>query len=229
MGIRENAIRATRDYLRSNPRELSRGIRSLLGLRASIPLPAFRWLADQVVQSGKVKTLRVSFPAPGIAFTADVDLMDTPVRASAAVYFERVVCSDEELTFAMRIEDVSLELTDHAETPVAMLIASGALDLSNPGDLVAYLPQRPPVLVEAEGRRITLDLMRDPNLGKNPRVRQVAGLLTAFLTVHNIETGDDHLDIVMRGFPRGYLAASKAVHRHVVQPALKRYLPALAR
>jgi hypothetical protein len=229
MGIRQDAIRATREYLRANPRELGRAARSLLGLRASVPLAAFRWLADQIVASGKVKSLRITFPEPGIAFTADLDLMDTPVRASAVLFFERVVCSDEELTIAIRIEDVNLALTDHAETPVAMLISSGALDLSNPGNLVAYLPQRPPALVEAEGSRVVLDLMRDPKLGHNPRVRQVVGLLTAFLTVHGIETGDDHLDIVLRGFPRGYLAASQAVHRHVVQPALKRYLPVLAR
>ena len=229
MGLKDKALHAARDYLKSNPRELGRTLRNLVGLRASIPLAAFRWLGEQVVETGKVKALRIAFREPGVHFTADVDLMSTPVRASATVFFERVVFSEEELTIAIRLEEVKLELTGHAETPVAMLIASGALDLSNPGTLVAYLPQKPPVLVEAEGSRIVLDLMRDPNLGRNPKVRQIVGIITSFLTVHGIETGGEHLDVVLRGFPRGYSAAGRAVHRHVIQPALKRYLPALAR
>lgn len=229
MGFRDQALRAARDYLKANPREITRAARSLLGLRASIPLAAFRWLADQVVSSGKVKALRVAFREPGVQVGADLDLMATPVRAEATVFIERISLTEEELLVGVRLEGVKLQLTDHAETPVAMLIASGALDLSNPGTLVGYLPKKPPILVEAEGSRIVVDLMRDRKLGQNPKVRQVVGLVTSFLTVHGVESSSEHLDIELRTFPRGYVEATRAVKRHVVDPALRRYLPALAR
>ncbi|MDY0003225.1 MAG: hypothetical protein RBU30_18135 [Polyangia bacterium] len=229
MSLKDEALKALRDYLRENPREIARTLRSAVGLRASVPLAAFRWIADRAVQSGAVKSLRISFRDPGIHFVADVDLMETPVRAHALVFIERVVLSEEELTLAIRVEEVKLELTGESKTPVAALIKSGALDLSRPGTLAGYLPHRPPVLVEAEGSRLVIDLMRDPKLGKNPTVRRGVGLITSFLTVHGIETGGQHLDVVFRAFPRGYLAAGDSVKRHLVTPLLKRYLPALAR
>jgi hypothetical protein len=228
MALKDEALNALREYLRSNPREITRTLRNALGLRASVPLAAFRWIADKAVETGKVKNLRITFRDPGIHFVVDVDLMGTPVRASAVVFFERVLFSEEELTIAIRMEEVKLSLTGEAQTPVAALIKSGALDLSRPGTLAGYLPHRPPVLVEAEGSRLVLDLMRDPKLGKNPSVRRAVGLITSLLTIHGIETGGQHLDVVFRAFPRGYSAAVRSVKRHVVQPALKRYLPALA-
>lgn len=229
MALKDEALRAIKDHLRHNPREIGRALRNALGLRLSVPVTAFRWIADRAVESGKVKSLRISFRDPGIAFVVDLDLMDTPVRAHAVVYFERVLLSEEELTLTIRVEEVRLELTGEAQTPVAALIKSGALDLSRPGTLAGYLPHRPPVLVDAEGSRLVLDLMRDPQLGKNPAVRRAVGLVTSFLTIHGIETGGQHLDVVFRAFPRGYAVAAKSVQRHIVQPALKRYLPALAR
>lgn len=229
MALKDEALKALREYLRENPREIARTLRNAVGLRASVPLAAFRWIADRAVESGKVKNLRITFRDPGIHLVVDVDLMDTPVRAHALVFIERVVFSEEELTLAIRVEEVKLELTGESRSPVAALIKSGALDLSRPGTLAGYLPHRPPVLVEAEGSRLVVDLMRDPKLGKNPTVRRMVGLITSFLTIHGIETGGQHLDVVFRAFPRGYVAAGESVKRHVVTPLLKRYLPALAK
>ena len=62
-----------------------------------------------------------------------------------------------ELRFALRVRDIRLDLVTDAESPVAALLKSGALDLSRPGDLVKFLPNRSPALVEAEGDRIVVD------------------------------------------------------------------------
>ena len=225
MGTRESALQAARSYLQQNPTEIVKALRNVLGLRLGIPMAALRWLSQQVEASGKVKYLELVAREPGIHFTVDLDLMGTPVRAAAVIYFERVTLSEEELTFALRIEEVSLKLTAEAQTPVAALIKSGALDLSNPGNLAAHLPHRPPVLVEAEGKRLVLDLMREPRIGSNPLVRNAVGLLTRFVTIHGIETGAEYLDVVFRAFPLGYLQAALAVSRHLVQPVMSRYLP----
>lgn len=225
MGLRDDAIAAAKGYLRQNPTELVHAAKSALGLRLAVPMVALRWLSEQARASGKVKYLQLTPRPPGIAFTVDVDLMQTPVRAAAVIYFERVTLTEEELTVALRVEDVKMEVTGEAETPVAALIKSGALDLSRPGNLAAHLPSRPPVLVEAEGSRIVLDLMRDARLGKNPVVRIALGLITSFITVHGFETSADYLDVVLRAFPRGYVHAARALQQYLVQPVLHRYLP----
>lgn len=225
MGLKEDAIEAAKGYLKSNPTELIHAAKNALGLRLGIPFAALRWLCKQAEASGKVKHLDLTARAPGIGFTADLDLMSTPVRASGVVFIERVAFSEEELTIAIRLEDVKLKVTGEAATPVAALIKSGALDLSSPGNLAAHLPSRPRVLVEAEGSRLVLDLMRDRRIGENPLVRIAVGLLTSFITVHGIETSAEYLDVVFRTFPRGYVQAARAVGLYVVQPVMNRYLP----
>ena len=58
------------------------------------------------------------------------------------------------MRIGMRLSDVKLALLGESDAPVATLIKSGALDLSKPGNLVKFLPKRPPAIVEAEGDRI---------------------------------------------------------------------------
>ena len=101
--------------------------------------------------------------------------MNTPIRAGAVIFIDRVVFDDDEMTLALRLEDVALKLNGDAQTPVAALIKSGALDLSNPGNLVGFMPNRNPVIAEAKDNRIVLDLMRDPRIGQNPMVAFTGG------------------------------------------------------
>jgi hypothetical protein len=162
---------------------------------------------------------------PGLRLAGNVDLMDTPIRAGAVVYVERVVFNDEELTVALRLEEVSLKLNGDSDTPIAALIKSGALDLSNPGTLVNFMPNRSPVLAEANGNRIVLDLMRDRSIGRNPLVRRAVSLLTSFVTLHGVETDTKHVDIAFRALPTGLGGAFRSVRKNVVLPSMSRFLP----
>ena len=219
-------MEAARGYLRAHPDEIGRAVRSALGLRLGIPVAALRWMGRQAEASGKVSDVQIDARPPGLRVAASVDLMKTPIRASAVVYVDRILFTEEELTLAVRLEEVSLKLNGNAMTPVAALIKSGALDLKNPGDLVNYLPDRPPVLAEASGNRIVLDLMRDPKIGRNPTVRRVAGLLTGLVTLKGIEADTGHLDVRFRALPVGVRGAARAVRRHLVLPSLGRLLSA---
>jgi hypothetical protein len=105
------------------------------------------------------------------------------------------------------------------------LIKSGALDLSNPGTLVNFMPGRSPVLAEANGNRIVLDLMRDPKIGKNPLVRRAVSLLTSFVTLHGVETDQKHVDIAFRALPTGFGGAIRSVRQNIVLPSMSRLLP----
>ncbi len=221
----QQTVDALRSYLRTHPEEIGRAVRSALGLRFGVPLAAFRWLGQQAERSGKVEDFQIDSVPPGLRLGGNVDLMNTPIRAGAIIYVERIVFNDEELTVALRLEDVQLKLNGESDSPIAALIKSGALDLSNPGTLVNFMPNRSPVLAEANGNRIVLDLMRDPNIGKNPLVRRAVSLLTSFVTLHGVETDKKHLDIAFRALPTGLGGAVKSLRNNVVLPSMSRLLP----
>ncbi len=221
----QETVEAVRSYLRTHPEEIGRAVRSALGLRFGVPLAALRWLGEQAERTGKVEDFQIDSVPPGIRLAGNVDLMNTPIRAGAIIFVERIVFNDEELTVALRLEEVQLKLNGESESPIAALIKSGALDLSNPGTLVNFMPNRSPVLAEANGNRIVLDLMRDPNVGKNPLVRRAVSLLTSFVTLHGVETDKKHLDIAFRALPTGLGGAVKSVRNHVVLPSMSRLLP----
>ncbi|MEZ4286852.1 MAG: hypothetical protein R3A47_01610 [Polyangiales bacterium] len=223
----QEVVDAARQYLRSHPEEIGRAIRSAAGLRFGIPLVALRWLGRQAERTGKVEDLNIDAVPPGLRVAASVDLMGTPIRAGAVIFVERVVFTEEELTVALRLEDVNLKLNGDANTPVAALIKSGALDLRNPGTLAAYLPGRSPVIAEAKGNRIVLDLMRDPKIGNNSTVRHAVSLLTSFVTLHSVETDRKHLDIGFRALPRGVRGAVQSVRNNIIVPSVGRLLPGM--
>ena len=221
----QETVDAVRSYLRSHPEEIGRAVRSALGLRFGVPIAALRWLGEQAERTGKVEDFQIDSVPPGIRLAGNLDLMNTPIRAGAIIFIERIVFNDEELTVALRLEEVQLKLNGESESPIAALIKSGALDLSNPGTLVNFMPNRSPVLAEANGNRIVLDLMRDPNIGKNPLVRRAVSLLTSFVTLHGVETDKKHVDIAFRALPSGLGGAVKSVRNNVVLPSMSRLLP----
>lgn len=218
------AFRAATNYLQDHPREVARAFRSAMGLRVGIPLPALRWLAAQAEASGSVEDVTIDAAPPGIRVAASVDAMRTPVRASAVLFIERLDLSDEAMTIVLRIEDLKLKLNGDAATPVATLIKSGVLDLTNPGDLITHLPDVPPIVAESRGNRVTLDLMRDRRMVRNRLVRRAVGLLSTLVVPHSVQADEEHLELAFRALPRGVLAAASAVRRHVVLPSVGRLL-----
>jgi hypothetical protein len=207
-------IEAAGAYLKQHPAELLRAVRNAVALRVGLPLDALRWLASQPASRKAPKDVQIEAVPPGIRIAATVDAMGTALRASATIYVDRVRLSDEELRFEVRLADVALKvLDDKAESPIAALLKSGALDLSKPGNLAAYMPKRPPVLVEAADDRIVIDLMRHPKLAKQRVVGKVLGLVTPLVGVRAVQTDWEHLDVLFRAFPEGLVEALAGVRR----------------
>jgi hypothetical protein len=214
MSTAQTLIDTAKRYFQRHPEELTRLLRGALGLRLGVPLDAVRWLAEQASRSGAARDIEIETVPPGFRVAASIDLMKTPVRASAVVFIERVRVNADEIRVEVRLEEVSLKLTAESWTPVAMLIKSGALDLSRPGNLVRHLPQPPPFLIEARDNRIVLDFLKHPKLGGNPMMRHVVSLLTSLVTLHSVETDERHLDIAFRAFPSGLAHAARSVRDH---------------
>jgi len=192
-------MNASFGYLRRNPRELLKTARELLGLRLGVPIDGLRWLAEHALPQTLFPVgLHVEAAPPLLRLRAEVDAMGTPIRASLCVGIDEVTVNANTLRLSLRVAEVDLEMAGESVSPLAVLIRSGVLDLSRPGDLVHHLPMRPSVIAEAEGDRIVFDLFKIPTVAVNPAIRVTAALLSAVLSVEAIETDEERLYVVLR-------------------------------
>lgn len=213
MVARQALLEAAASYLRSHPQEIVRVLRNALGLRFGVPIATLRWLADNG-DSGP-QDVEIDPDPPGIRVAATLKLMGTTVRAVTSIFIERIKLSAEELRLEVRLEGTNLRVLDSAETPVAALIRSGALDLTKSGNLAAHLPKLSALLGESKDNRLVIDLMKHPKIGRNRAIRKALGLVSSIVTVHGVESDEGHLDVLLRAFPRGVGGAVRAVRDHL--------------
>jgi hypothetical protein len=211
-------IRAAVGYVRKNPDEVVRAAVNATGLRFGVPLATLRWFAGQIQGKKAPKDVEITSAPPALRLSAIVDAMGTPVRATAAIKVDEVTISTEAVRIGVRLRDVKLALVGDSESPVATLIKSGALDLSKPGNLVKFVPKKPPVVVEADGDRIVVDLMKVPKLANDKRVKRFISVLAPVVGIHAIETDRDHLYVKLRATPAGLPEALDAIRRRGRQP-----------
>ena len=182
-------LRHATDYLKQHPEEILRALRGALGLRVGVPMDTIRYFARELGGGPKApKDVVVEAAPPGIRLAATVDAMGTPLRAVAVVYVEELDISLEQIRIGVRIEGLTLTVLGDSTSPVAGLLKSGALDLSKPGNLVAFMPKRPAALIDAKDDRIVVDLMKVPAIADNPKVKQLLSVLTPVLGVRALKT-----------------------------------------
>src|SRR5678815_1883777 len=150
---------------------------------------------------------------PAIGLGATIDLMGTTVRAGASIRVGDFDLIDAAFKVTLRLSDVTMKVLGESFTPVAGLIKSGALDLSKPGNLAKFMPKRPPVLVEAHDDVIVLDLMQNPKIAANERVRGILGTLTPVVQVSGLSTEGDMLILQLRASPFGLPRAISAARQ----------------
>ncbi len=211
---KQEVFDSVREYLMNHPEELVRFVKNAFLLRVGLPLDALRWVAARAGGRKAPKDVQIEAVPPGVRVGATVDLMGTVVRASFILYIDEVRINSNELRIETRLADVALKLLSESDSPVATLLKSGALDLSKPGNLVAYMPKRPPFIVEADGDRIVVDLMKHPALG-NEKVERILSLVTPLITVGAIRTDWEHLDVVFKPFQHGLAKALEEVKSHL--------------
>jgi hypothetical protein len=199
-----------REYLMSHPEEVLRVLKNALFLRVGVPLDALRWFAGQAKGKKAPKDVQIEAVPPGVRVGATVDAMGAIVRASAVVYIDDIRLNAKELRFDLRFADVAATVLEDNGSLVATLLRSGSLDLSKPGNLVKYLPKRPDVLVEAQDDRVSLDLMKLPAL-QNQKAERLIGMITPFISVGQVRTDWEHLDVVFRPLQDGLANAILAV------------------
>ncbi len=205
-------VSAAFGYVRENPQEIVKAAINATGLRFGVPLAALRWGAAQLKPGKKTpKDIEIGASPPALRLSATVDAMGTSVRASAAVKIDEVELSGDALRVGIQLRDVKLQLVGDSDTPMATLIKSGALDLSKPGNLVKFIPKRPAAIVEADGDRVVIDLMKVPKIGQNARLRRILSVVFPVLNVRAIETDRDHLYVALKASPLGIARAIEAI------------------
>jgi hypothetical protein len=207
--------RLAADYLKHHPEEILRILKGAIGLRFGVPMDALRYFARELGGGPKApKDVVIEAAPPGIRLGATVDAMGTPLRAVAVVFVEELDISTTQLRIGVRIEGLSLQVLGDASSPIAGLIKSGALDLSKPGNLVAFMPKRPPALVDAKDDRLVVDLMKIPKIAENPKLKQALSVVTPVLGVRALKTKDDHLDLHLKADLSGVPVAIAAARAH---------------
>ncbi len=185
--------------------------RHAIGLRVAIPLDALRWFIANTPPSRKAPSdVTITAQPPAIAVGASVDLMGTKVRASASIRVDELRVHPDEVRVAVALDHVNLKLLEDSSSPVAALLKSGALDLSKPGNLVKFMPKKPDVLVEAHDNVVVIDLMKNPKLRMNQRIRRVLSTLTPVVNVAALRTDGDFLIVALRATPSGFGQAFQA-------------------
>jgi len=198
-------LRAGARYLREHPGVLGKVVFNAAALKVTVPLDVLRYFAAKLGEGKKsaLKNVLVEARSPSLHVGASVNAMGTPIRFGASIKVDDVRIGENELRFELRLANVSLALEGDSDSPIGALIKSGALDLSKPGNLAKFMPNRPPALVEAGEDRIVLDLMKDEKIASNPRVRRILDLVTPVLALRSIKTEDDHLVLAFRAIPGG--------------------------
>jgi hypothetical protein len=204
-------LKTAANYLKDHPEEVFRTVKDAFGMRLGIPLDAFRHLAAEFGQSKKApKDVVVEAVPPGLRLAMTVKAMGTTLRVKLTLFIEQLSINNSEARITARIKDMSLDVLDGEDTPVAGLIKSGALDLSKPGNLVAYMPKRPEALVDAKDDTVVIDLLRVPSLAANQKFRRGLNVVTPVLNISRIDTRHDHLYIQFRATPSGLSEAIAA-------------------
>lgn len=206
-------LKAAVGYLRKNPDEVVKAASNATALKFGVPLASLRWLAGQIQGKRAPKEVEIDATPPALRFSAVIDAMGTPLRAAASIKIDEVNISPDSIRVGVRLRDVKLAVLSDVESPVSMLVRSGALDLSKPGNVVKFLPKRPAAIIEAEGDRIVLDLMQVPKIAANKALRKALSIVSPVLGIGAIETDGDHLYVKLKATPAGLGEAIDAIRR----------------
>jgi hypothetical protein len=207
--LRKPVLTAVGKYLMEHPDELLRIARNAATLKVGVPLAAFRWFATRGKSRRLPTDVIVEAVPPGLRLGATLELMGAKLRVSSLVFVERVRLSSDELRFELRFSDADIRLLDESSSPLAALLRSGALDLTKLGNLIAVMPRRPAFLVEAKGDRVVVDLKRLPALSTE-RAERLLRLIIPIVTIKEVGTDTEHLDVKLGLFEEGVRAAIEA-------------------
>jgi len=146
------------------------------GPALGLPVAALRYFTSQIKGRKAPKDIELSTSPPDLRFAATLDVMGTPVRASTSVKIDDVTIQPDSVRIGIRLSGMKLDLLQDDNSPVATSSSRARSILSKPANLVSFAPKRPEALVEAEGDRIVLELMKVPKLASSTAFRKALAI-----------------------------------------------------
>ncbi|MFO0573266.1 MAG: hypothetical protein U1A78_04640 [Polyangia bacterium] len=190
-------------YLRSNPHFLLRAALNAARLRFGAPMDAVRWLIGRLAGRKLPQDFQIEAMPPGLRVSATAEVMGTPIFVSAVITVEDVTLATDSARVRLRVTDLAVKPPDGS--PVAQMVMM--MDLGKPGDLLGFLPMKPPMIVSAQGDQFVLDLLQLPKLARNARAKAIVAAVSEILAVRELLTEDDLLVVGLKAMPRNLLAA----------------------
>lgn len=190
----KDALRSVARHLQQNPELFKLLVHNVRDYKLTIPLDMLRYVAKRAESHKKApKEVTIEATPPGLKLGGLLKVMGATVRFSATVHVDEIRLNPEELFLQLRLSGVNLLSEGGDSSPLTAVIKSGILDLSKPGNLARYLPDRPPIILDAVDDRISLDLMKDKKLKKNPKFTRTIALISPLFGLRNLSTEGDSL------------------------------------
>ena len=190
-------------YLVSKPDYLLRSAVNATKLRFGLPMDAVTWLLGKLSRGKQPEDLSLVAVPPGVRFAATFNVMGAPVFVSAVVSIDAVQLSAESVRVNLHVRELAVK--PPADSPMTAMLMM--MDLSKPGDMLAFLPFRPQAILSAAGDEFVLDLLQLPKLKSNAMAKRIVAALSEVLSIREFGTEDDMLVVGLRAMPSGIVSA----------------------
>lgn len=190
-------------YLVSHPEFLLRSLINAARMRLGVPMDAVNWLLHKVAAGKLPADLMLTAEPPGIRVSATLEVMGTRLGLAATLTVEQVLFSLGSIRVELRVRDLSIK--PQGDSPMVQMLSM--MDLSKPGDLLNFMPMRPPMILDAQGDLFVLDLMKLPKLARNEMAQRIVAAMSEVLAIREFATEDDLLVIGLRAMPLGLMSA----------------------
>lgn len=190
-------------YLASHPEYLVRCVINAARMRIGVPMHAINWLAHKFGGRKLPPDLALTSEPPGIRVSATLEVMGTRMALAATLTVEQILFSLGSVRVELRVRDLSIR--PEGDSPMVQMLSM--MDLSKPGDLLNFMPMRPPMILDAQGDLFILDLMKLPRLAKNEQAQRIIAALSEVVAIREFGTEDDLLVVGLRAMPLGIVSA----------------------
>ena len=204
-----DALLDAQRYLRKHPTTVVSMARHALRREIAIPLDAIRWALEETLTGATAPDeLEVISRDPAFGVRAVIAVMGNTIRASASIRVADIRIDADRVVLVLRFSQVQAK-ADDPKSNVGKLLASGALNLDKPADLLKFAPKKPAIIVGGKGDTLELDLLQVPSLARNKVFRRALATLSPVVEVRDIRTNADWLVVEVMPHPSGIRAAAR--------------------
>ena len=204
-----HALLTCQRYLRKHPTTVVALARHAFKRELAIPLDAIDWALSEAL-SGKAAPDQLDLISrdPALGVSAAFELMGNRLSASASIRVRELRADAGRLVLVVQLALVKAA-ADDPKSNVGKLLASGALKLDKPFDLLKFAGKRPKIIVGGSGDTFELDLLQVPDLGRNKVFRKALATLSPVVDIEDVRTEADWLVVQVRPRPGGIPAAAR--------------------